>query len=51
MAEINVYVRAVNGQGEPQIETFRGQVPHGATGLHWVRGRVDAPNGATQMVS
>lgn len=35
-------VRATNGQGELQISTFRDQVPHGATGLHRVRGRVDA---------
>ena len=44
--EVRVYVRAVNGRGERQIEEFRDQVPHGATGLHWVPGRVlaaDAP--------
>jgi DMSO/TMAO reductase YedYZ molybdopterin-dependent catalytic subunit len=35
-------VRATNANGEPQITTFRDQVPHGATGLHRVRGRVDA---------
>jgi hypothetical protein len=28
-------------KGELQIATFRDQVPHGATGLHRVRGRVD----------
>jgi DMSO/TMAO reductase YedYZ molybdopterin-dependent catalytic subunit len=36
-----VVVRATNGRGEPQITTFRDQVPHGATGLHHVRGTVD----------
>ncbi len=40
--EIRVYVRAVNGQGARQIEQSRDQVPHGATGLHWVRGKVNA---------
>ncbi len=40
--EVRIFVRAVNGDGEPQIEEFRDQVPHGATGLHWVRGRVEA---------
>ena len=44
--EISVYVRAVNARGEAQIETFRDQVPHGATGLHWVRGRVVAADSA-----
>ena len=39
--EIRVFVRAVDGEGKPQIEEFRDQVPHGATGLHWVRGRVE----------
>lgn len=34
-------VRAHNAYGEPQIVQFRDQVPHGATGLHRVRGRVD----------
>jgi DMSO/TMAO reductase YedYZ molybdopterin-dependent catalytic subunit len=34
-------VRATNAKGEPQITTFRDQVPHGATGLHRVRGEVD----------
>ena len=34
-------VRAHNARGEPQIVQFRDQVPHGATGLHRVRGRVD----------
>ncbi len=38
--EVRVYVRAVNGQGERQVEEFRDQVPHGALGLHWVRGKV-----------
>ena len=38
--EVRVFVRAVNGRGERQIEEFRDQVPHGATGLHWIRGRV-----------
>ncbi len=40
--EVRVFVRAVNGAGERQIEQFRDQVPHGALGLHWVRGRVEA---------
>ena len=39
--EVRVFVRAINGEGERQIEQFRDQVPHGSTGLHWVRGRVD----------
>ncbi len=39
--EVRVFVRAVNGAGERQIEEFRDQVPHGALGLHWVRGRVE----------
>ncbi len=39
--EIRVFVRAINGEGERQIEEFRDQVPHGALGLHWVRGRVE----------
>ena len=39
--EVRVFVRAVNGEGERQIEEFRDQVPHGALGLHWVRGRVE----------
>ena len=40
--EVRVFVRAVNGEGERQIEEFRDQVPHGALGLHWVRARVVA---------
>ncbi len=40
--EIRVFVRAVNGEGDRQIEPFRDQVPHGALGLHWVSGRVEA---------
>ena len=39
--EVRVFVRAVNGNGERQIEPFRDQVPHGALGLHRVRGRVE----------
>lgn len=39
--ECVMVVRATNAHGEPQIATFRDQVPHGATGLHRVRGRVD----------
>ena len=39
--EVRVFVRAVDGEGTPQIEQFRDQVPHGSTGLHWVRGKVD----------
>ena len=40
--EVRVFVRAVNGEGERQVEEFRDQVPHGALGLHWVRARVEA---------
>ena len=40
--EVRVFVRAVNGEGERQIEKFRDQVPHGALGLHWVHGQVVA---------
>ncbi len=39
--EVRVFVRAVNARGERQIEEFRDQVPHGALGLHWVRGKVE----------
>ena len=39
--EVRVFVRAVDGLGQPQIETFRDQVPHGSTGLHWARARVE----------
>ena len=39
--EVGVFVRAVNGEGERQIEQFRDQVPHGALGLHWVRAKVE----------
>ena len=39
--EFAALVRATNVKGERQIATFRDQVPHGATGLHRVRGRVD----------
>ena len=35
-------VRATNARGEPQITTYRDQVPHGATGLHRVQGNVEA---------
>ena len=51
--DVRVYVRAVNGEGERQIEGFRDQVPHGALGLHWVRGRVlaaDAPAPTVALV-
>ncbi len=44
--EVRVFVRAVNARGERQIEEFRDQVPHGALGLHWVRGRVEAEEAA-----
>ena len=37
-----IVVRAANAKGEPQIATFRDQVPHGATGLHRVNGHVAA---------
>ena len=43
--EVRVYVRAVNARGERQIEEFRDQVPHGALGLHLVRGRVVPADG------
>lgn len=39
--DCTLVVRAINADGEAQIATFRDQVPHGATGLHHVRGRVD----------
>jgi DMSO/TMAO reductase YedYZ molybdopterin-dependent catalytic subunit len=39
--DCEVVVRATNSRGEPQIATFRDQVPHGATGLHHVKGTVD----------
>ncbi len=39
--EVRVFVRAVNARGERQVEKFRDQVPHGALGLHWVRGEVE----------
>ncbi len=39
--DVRVSVRAVNGEGEQQVEEFRDQVPHGALGLHRVRGRVE----------
>jgi hypothetical protein len=32
--ELRIEVRAVDGQGNPQDETARGQFPDGATGLH-----------------
>ncbi len=48
--EVRVFVRAVNAKGERQIEEFRDQVPHGATGLHWVRGRVEAEGAAPKVV-
>ena len=40
VGDVTLLVRAVNAKGEPQIEQFRDQVPHGATGLHRVRGTV-----------
>jgi DMSO/TMAO reductase YedYZ molybdopterin-dependent catalytic subunit len=46
--EVRVFVRAVNARGERQIEEFRDQVPHGALGLHWVRGRVQAGDGTNE---
>ncbi len=49
--QVDVYVRAVNGRGERQIETFRDQVPHGATGLHWVRGKVAAADAEQKTVA
>ncbi len=47
--EVRVFVRAVNAKGERQIEQFRDQVPHGATGLHWVRGRVEAEGSSPKV--
>ena len=49
--EVRVFVRAVNGEGERQIERFRDQVPHGALGLHWVRGRVVAGEETPKVAS
>ena len=47
--EFVALVRATNMKGEPQIATFRDQVPHGATGLHRVRGRVDPVAGGSSV--
>ena len=49
--DVRVYVRAINARGERQIEEFRDQVPHGALGLHWVRGRVVAADATTPKVA
>ncbi len=49
--DVRVYVRAINGEGERQVEEFRDQVPHGALGLHWVRGRVVAADASTPKVA
>ena len=49
--EVRVFVRAVNGKGERQVEAFRDQVPHGALGLHWVRGQVLAEGEASKVAS
>ncbi len=49
--EVRVFVRAVNSKGERQIEQFRDQVPHGALGLHWVRGRVEAEDAAPKVAA
>ena len=49
--EVRVFVRAVNGDGERQIEEFRDQVPHGATGLHWVPGRVEVAGAESTKVA
>ncbi len=40
--EATLLVRAVDGEGNRQIEQFRDQVPNGATGLHRVRATVQA---------
>lgn len=39
--ETRIVVRAVDGDDQPQIEEPRNSVPHGATGLHSVRARVE----------
>jgi DMSO/TMAO reductase YedYZ molybdopterin-dependent catalytic subunit len=49
--EVRVFVRAVNARGERQVEEFRDQVPHGALGLHWVRGRVNPAGEAPKAAS
>ncbi|MBA3962348.1 MAG: molybdopterin-dependent oxidoreductase [Chthoniobacterales bacterium] len=40
-AKIKLVVRATDGEGQPQIEDYRDQVPDGATGLHWVMAKVE----------
>ena len=49
--EFAALVRATNMKGELQIATFRDQVPHGATGLHRVRGRVDPVASSSPVAS
>ena len=36
---------------DTRVEEFRDQVPHGALGLHWVRGRVEADDAAPKVAS
>ncbi len=49
--EVRVFVRAINSDGERQVEEFRDQVPHGALGLHWVRGQVMAAGETAKVAS
>jgi DMSO/TMAO reductase YedYZ molybdopterin-dependent catalytic subunit len=39
--DVRLVVRATDGEGELQISEYRDQVPDGATGLHWVKGKVE----------
>jgi DMSO/TMAO reductase YedYZ molybdopterin-dependent catalytic subunit len=39
--DVKLVVRATDGTGKPQISEYRDQVPDGATGLHYVRARVE----------
>ncbi len=40
--ETKLVVRATDGEGNLQIEEYRDQVPDGATGLHWVKAKVES---------
>ena len=40
--DTTLWVRATDGDGNPQITDYRGAVPDGATGLHWLNARVEA---------
>jgi hypothetical protein len=39
--EADLVVRATDGEGKVQISEYRDQVPDGATGLHYVKARVE----------